>query len=117
MKVVINTQIGGFGLSRAALDALREMGNAAAIAYVAEGEAYEPGGEVRESYGEGEESCNPFYLERHDLQLIEVVERLGAAAAGRCTLKVVEIPDGVEYKVHENDMGCEWIAEKHRTWS
>jgi hypothetical protein len=30
-------------------------------------------------------------------------------------LKVVEIPDGVEWEIAEYD-GSEHIAEKHRTW-
>ena len=31
-------------------------------------------------------------------------------------LKVVEIPDDVEWQIDEYD-GNEWVAEKHRTWS
>jgi len=30
-------------------------------------------------------------------------------------LKVVEIPDDVEWNVQEYD-GNEWVAEKHRIW-
>jgi hypothetical protein len=30
-------------------------------------------------------------------------------------LKIVEIPDGVEWTIQEFD-GNEWVAEKHRTW-
>jgi len=30
-------------------------------------------------------------------------------------LKVVEIPDGVDWIIQEYD-GIEWVAEKHRTW-
>jgi hypothetical protein len=45
------------------------------------------------------------------------VESLGALANGYCAeLKVVEIPDGVEWSIHEYD-GSEWVAEAHRTWS
>ena len=35
---------------------------------------------------------------------------------GYSELKVVEIPDDVEYDIQEYD-GNEWVAEKHRTWS
>jgi hypothetical protein len=41
---------------------------------------------------------------------------LGEKANGSCaSLKVVEIPDGVEWVVEEY-YGTEWVAEKHRTW-
>jgi len=30
-------------------------------------------------------------------------------------LKIVEIPDDVDWEINEDD-GSEWIAEKHRTW-
>lgn len=53
---------------------------------------------------------------RTDPDLIEVIERLGNEANGRhAELKVVEIPDDVEWKIEEYD-GQEWIAEEHRTW-
>ena len=32
------------------------------------------------------------------------------------TLKIVKIPDGVEWEIEEYD-GREWISEKHRTWN
>lgn len=54
---------------------------------------------------------------RDSKYLIEAVEKLGAKANGGCAeLKVVEIPDGVEYTISEYD-GNEHIAESHRTWS
>ena len=49
--------------------------------------------------------------------LIQAVETLGARASGwNANLKVVEIPDGVEYTIETND-GRESIHEKHRVWS
>jgi hypothetical protein len=49
--------------------------------------------------------------------LVEVVEVLGEAANGfAANLKIVEIPEDVEWCVEEND-GREWVSEKHRTWS
>ncbi len=54
---------------------------------------------------------------RHDPDFVEIVSRLGEQAnTENCRLKIVDIPDGVEYIICENDAGEEWIAEKHRTW-
>ena len=53
---------------------------------------------------------------RADPTLVEVVKDLKSKANGKCaTLKIVNIPKGVEWVVEEYD-GLEWIAETHRTW-
>ncbi len=86
MKVVINKCYGGFSLSE---KAFKELG-------------------LEGPYD---------YLERHNPRLVDVVERLGKESWGGCAeLKVVEIPDDVEYDIGEYD-GVEWIAEVHQTWS
>ena len=55
-------------------------------------------------------------LARDDPALVAVVQELGAKADGRhAELKVVEIPDDVNWYIEEYD-GCEWVAERHRTW-
>lgn len=54
--------------------------------------------------------------DRTDPDLIKVVEELGDAANGRCArLKVIEIPDGIEYTIDDYD-GQETVSEKHRSW-
>jgi len=54
---------------------------------------------------------------RADKDLIAVVEKLGKEANGMCAdLRVIEIPDGIEWHVHEYD-GMESIEENHRSWS
>jgi hypothetical protein len=55
-------------------------------------------------------------IDRDDPFLIEVVEKLGDKANGRCAeLEIVEIPDGVDWEIDEYD-GSESIHEKHRSW-
>jgi len=55
---------------------------------------------------------------RANPKLIEVVEKLGEKANGcNCELKIVEIPDDVEWQIKQDTRdGNEWVAEKHRTW-
>ena len=56
-------------------------------------------------------------IERNDPILVQVVEEMGSNAdGGVAELKIVEIPDDVEWDIEEYD-GTEWVAEKHRTWS
>lgn len=53
---------------------------------------------------------------RSHRDVIEVVERLGKLANGdHAELKVVDVPDDVEWHIAEYD-GMEWVAEDHRTW-
>ena len=53
---------------------------------------------------------------RDDPDLVAVVEQLGELANGdHAELKVVKIPDDVEWEIDEYD-GFEKVAEKHRAW-
>jgi hypothetical protein len=91
MKIVINTRHGGFGLSKEALALFNER-SGAVVTY-------------------------DFNIVRNDPILVEIVEQLGEAAYGDfAKLKVVDIPDDVQWTVGEYN-GAEWIAEKHRTWN
>ena len=104
MKVVINSCYGGFGLSKEAgqLYAKRMGLNV---------------GKWNETWNLFEDG--DFYdrdIPRNDSVLVSIVEELGEKASGRyANLRVIEIPDGVDYEVQEYD-GNEWIAERHRTW-
>jgi hypothetical protein len=56
-------------------------------------------------------------IPRDDENLVSVIEELGEKCWGQYSaLKVVEIPDDVEWQIEEYD-GVEWIAEKHRIWN
>jgi hypothetical protein len=88
-KIVINSCFGGFCLSREACEFL--------------GRSWDRYGNARD-------------MSRDDPKLVECVESLGRQANGQfAKLKVVEIPDGVDWQIQEYD-GSEWISEKHRTW-
>lgn len=92
-KIVINANYGGFFLSDEALARIRELK-----------------GYTSESEFRKEE------LRRDDRDLVTAVEEMQEKAGGNWSeLKVVEVPDDVEWEIHEYD-GWEWVAEKHRTW-
>lgn len=97
MKIVINRCYGGYGLS---LKACEYLG-------VSEEEK-----ELCKQYGYSSE----YSSDRSNPKLVECVEKLGKEASGRyANLKVVEIPDGVEYDIEEYD-GLETVEEKHHSW-
>ena len=52
---------------------------------------------------------------RDDPVLVALVKE-GDISGGHAKLKIVEVPDGVEWVIEEYD-GMEWVAEKHETWS
>lgn len=56
-------------------------------------------------------------IPRDDPILVEMVEDLDFRNAEWSRLKVVEIPDDVEWVICVNDGGLEWVAEKHRVWT
>ena len=75
--------------------------------------------EDRVAYNETHEKQTIYHrdIKRDDPFLVQTVEELGEKANGQCAkLKVIEIPDGVEWQVEEYD-GNEHIAQVHETWS
>lgn len=56
-------------------------------------------------------------INRVDPDLISVIEELGTknASGPYAELKIVEIPDGVEWQINDYD-GAETISERYRTW-
>ena len=91
-KVVINACHGGFVLSAKAESKYRELTG------ITDPDFYDHN------------------IPRDDEHLIAVVELMGTEANTRFSkLKIVEIPDDVNWYVEEYD-GQEWVAERHRTW-
>ena len=93
IKVVINSCFGGFGLSDAALDEYK----------------------VRKDITDPD-----FYyydIPRDCPVLVAMIEEQGTAInGGFADLRIVEIPDDVDWYIEEYD-GNEHVAERHRTWS
>jgi len=143
MKIVINNQYGGFGLSILAIKEFLKLKGKEAYFYKMD---YRDGifdytkidnlneenlfadcftkdfGKKFNSKDISEEEFEKysFYeksINRTDKDLIEIVEKLGKQANTMCSaLKIIEIPDDIEYEIEEYD-GIEWVAEKHRTWA
>jgi hypothetical protein len=138
MKIVINRCYGGFGLSHGAM--LRYFEIKGVDVYpekntwfwsywlVPESErisstvlekwstlSIEDRTEYNKQYRE--QTLSSSEISRDDEALVYVVEEMGESANGEhADLKVVEIPDGVQWQIEEYD-GMEHIAEVHRTWS
>lgn len=56
------------------------------------------------------------WIRRDDPYLVRLVEEMGGGVNGPyADLKIVEIPEDVDWQIEEYD-GREWIAEVHRTW-
>lgn len=115
MKVVINSCYGGFGLSDDAIKLYGELKGLNLISHA--GEYSELTG--LDWYVDEVKEENYFCyrdIERDDPLLVQVVEQLGEAANSQYSaLKIVDIPNNVEWQIEEYD-GNEWIAEVHKTW-
>lgn len=114
MKIVINADYGGFGLSHEGIVRYAEL-KGLNLTIVDRVDSY-----VDYNYYIGRiEDDNHFWdddIARDDPALVQTVEELGEKANGKYSwLKVVEIPDDVDWYIEEYD-GDEWVAEKHRVW-
>lgn len=90
-KIVVAASHGGFGLSEKGLLRLGELDERWRV-------------------------DDPFDIPRDNPALVQVVEEMGKEASDpHAELKVVEIPEGVEWELGYYE-GREWVAEKHRRW-
>lgn len=121
MKIVINRCFGGFGLSEEAFELLL---NKKGIEYEKVTSKDNIGVCRFDYYAKGHVGDDDHCLwdidlcrDRSDVDLVSVVEQLGQKADGwAAELAIVEIPDDVQWHIHEYD-GIEYVAEDHRTWS
>mgnify|MGYP001600517750 CR=1 FL=1 len=116
MKVVLNKCFGGFSISIEAAEFMAARGNKLAQAeledYKLEKHWY--------GYGLLDSKKYPNFgtngYDRTDPDLIAAVEALGDKASGSCArLRIVEIPDGINWHIDEYD-GTERIDEWHQSW-
>jgi hypothetical protein len=109
-KILINTDVGGFSLSLETKELyLKEKGFSYTVSKA-------------DSWGEyvilpPEVNRTLYLLLRDDPVLIRIFEQIGSErfSADYCTVKIIEIPDDVQWIICESN-GYEWVAEKHRTW-
>ena len=109
MKVVYNSCYGGFGLSEEAIRLGRKLsGNPLWGGACLVGDVCKGGAVINRFYGGGDRS-----MDRGDPVLVEVVEKLGAAANDDCSkLKVDDVPPGCAYRINDID-GNESVEVMH----
>ena len=115
MKVVINSDYGGFGLSQQAMQ------------YIADRKGWHyhiedngagwwhtpPNSHENAVFGHQIWDVD---IPRTDPDLVECVEELRDNSWGyNAELKVVSIPDNIYWHIQDYD-GKEWVAEDHRVW-
>jgi translation initiation factor 2 alpha subunit (eIF-2alpha) len=139
MKVVVNKCYGGFSLSDKAVEMVMKRKGLECFRYKQTKYRYKDGVNeyircetfddsdrfthyLTEDLGEKTNKLpngtywNDRHLDRDDTDLVAVVEELGEEANGRfAKLKVIEIPDDIEWTIDEYD-GVETIHEVHRSW-
>lgn len=137
MRVVINSTFGGFGLSHKAIMRYAELkgiklypfhnditkkvyGDRAVIDNPDPEVAFWMQYLTKPVTGNKDKDIKNYWscrdIPRTDTDLIKVIEEMGDEANGRCAqLRIIEIPDDIEWQIEEYD-GNEWVAEKHRRW-
>lgn len=109
MKIVLNKCFGGFAISKEAAEFMAKNGCERAKK------------ELEHSkkgnwYGYGYVAGMDGSYDRTSEHLILAVETLKEKANGSsASLRVIEIPDGIDYYINEYD-GVESVHERHRSW-
>ena len=116
-KIAISREYGGFFLPHEAIETFL---NKKGIAYEKKLRDHTFFGSTHYFTVNGEYFCSQD-IARDDPVLIETIVELGLHKPLQemglydTALKIVEIPADVDWVLMEYD-GCEWVAEKHRTW-
>jgi len=111
-RIVINTSVEQFCVSHKAFLRLRQLGQPDALVEIDHGIHWP------DAAGPREPSLNQCgrLIPRDDAKLIVVVEELQAEANGHCAdLKIVSIPEDVQWEIRKTD-GREHVSEVHRRW-
>jgi hypothetical protein len=130
MKIIINRCYGGYGLSEKAvmmyaklkgLTLYTEVDGYFPNYYTIPVDQYKKMEKAVKNRDYRELNKYSFYppgdIDRSDPLLVQVVEELGKEANGNfAELKIIDIPDDLEYEIDEYD-GIETIREGHRSWS
>jgi len=96
MQVVINTSYSNFAISPDAISLIQKK--------------------IKNPKAKSQINAYAFDNDRSNPLLVETVQKLGAKANGLyTTLKIVEIPNDIGWKIMSDTSG-EYIAEAHRTW-
>ena len=108
-KIVINVSFGRFALSKKAILRLKSRGFE-----LEDIDSYNL--DFKDDHPQGYGDTFGMKTKRDSPGLVRVVEELREMANGfGAYLKIVEIPDEVEWTIAD-ERGKEWVAEKHRTW-
>jgi len=111
-RIVINKSYEQFYVSHKAFLRLRELGQQEALQESDRGAYWPNAASPREP---SLNQCGRL-IPRDDEKLVRVVEELRTEANGHCAeLKVVSIPDDVQWEIRETD-GVEHVSEVHRRW-
>lgn len=120
MKIVINKCFGGFGLSDAVHEKLIELGvpHYKTWKEIPEGDApYVVDSDRPDAtFGSYYSNFRDYEKRNHPL-LIQAIEVIGIdkASASLANLKVVDVPDDVQWEIDDYD-GIESVHEQHRSW-
>jgi len=136
MKIVINATYGGFSISKECAEFMVKLGDKQAKAELDDWKKRQSILDYHKKNGCFPKDCNDnlkssleidvkyksdanffgYGYERTNENLIKAVEKLGKKANGSsANLKVVEIPEDIDWFIDEYD-GFESVHEKHRTW-